>query len=157
MNDSGNISHWRSKSRQLTKSLEREILLWYQDEYYFQGAPPMQIRMKNIVIFTRDLAVAKQFYVDRLGLPLVQETQMMLEFFPGDGTRFGVALAMHEAAQPLVGRHTGITLTVDDIITLCRDLAAAGVKFAEPLEASPWGKMAVVEDPDGNQIALVDR
>ena len=117
----------------------------------------MKISMKNVVVFVRDLAIAKKFYVDQLCLPLVQETQMMLEFFPGEGTRFGVALAMHEAAMPLVGRHTGITLTVEDIVTLCRDLAAAGIRFAEPLEASPWGKMAVVEDPDGNQIALVDR
>jgi predicted enzyme related to lactoylglutathione lyase len=117
----------------------------------------MKISMKNVVVFVRDLAVAKKFYVDRLGLPLVQETQMMLEFFPGDGAKFGVALAMHEAAMPLVGRHTGVTLTVEDIVTLCRELSTAGVKFTEPLEASPWGKMAVVEDPDGNQIALVDR
>lgn len=117
----------------------------------------MKITMKNVVIFVRDLAVSKKFYVEQLGLPLVQETQMMLEFFPGEGTKFGVALAMHEAAIPLVGRHTGITLTVEDIVSLCRELAAAGVKFAETLEASPWGKMAVVEDPDGNQIALVDR
>ena len=117
----------------------------------------MKISMKNVVVFVRDLAVAKKFYVDRLGLPLVQETQMMLEFFPGDGAKFGVALAMHEAAMPLVGRHTGVTLTVEDIVTLCRELSTGGVKFAEPLKASPWGKMAVVEDPDGNQIALVDR
>jgi len=117
----------------------------------------MKIRMKNVVIFVRDLAVAKRFYAEQLGLPLLEETQMMMEFFPGDGTRLGVAMAMHEAAMPLVGRHTGITLTVEDIVTLCRELSAAGVKFAEPLEASPWGKMAVVEDPDGNQIALVDR
>lgn len=117
----------------------------------------MKIRMKNVVVFVRDLELAKKFYIEQLGLPLVQETQMMMEFFPGEGATFGVALAMHEAAMPLVGRHTGVTMTVDDIVTLCRDLAAAGVKFAEPLEASPWGKMAVVMDPDGNQIALVDR
>lgn len=117
----------------------------------------MKISFKNVVIFVRDLEVAKNFYVQQLGLPLVQETQMMLEFFPGDGTKFGVALAMHEAAMPLVGRHTGITLTVEDIVTLYRQLTDAGIRFSEPLEASPWGKMAVVCDPDGNQIALVDR
>ena len=117
----------------------------------------MKITMKNVVVFVRDLAIAKKFYIEQLRLPLVQETQMMMEFFPGDGATFGVALAMHEAAMPLVGRHTGITMTVEDIVTLCRELTAAGVNFAEPLEASPWGKMAVVMDPDGNQIALVDR
>jgi predicted enzyme related to lactoylglutathione lyase len=117
----------------------------------------MNISMKNVVVFVRNLAEAKKFYVDRLGLPLVQETQMMLEFFPGEGTRFGVAMAMHEAAMPLVGRHTGVTLRVPELVELCKALTAAGVKFSEPLESSPWGKMAVVCDPDGNQIALVDR
>jgi predicted enzyme related to lactoylglutathione lyase len=117
----------------------------------------MDISMKNVVVFVRDLEIAKKFYVDQLGLPLVQESQMMLEFFPGDGAKFGVAMAVHEAAMPLVGRHTGVTLRVPGLVDLYKSLTAAGVKFAEPLEASPWGTMAVVCDPDGNQIALVDR
>lgn len=117
----------------------------------------MTITMKNVVVFVRDLAVAKKFYVEQLGLPLVQETQMMLEFFPGAGAKLGVAMAMHEAAMPLVGRHTGITLQVPQLVELYQKLTAAGVSFPEPLEASPWGKMAVVADPDGNQLALVDR
>jgi lactoylglutathione lyase len=117
----------------------------------------MTMRLKNVVVFVRDLDKAKIFYKEQLKLPLVNETQTMMEFFPGGGTTLGVAMALHEAALPLVGRHTGITLQVDAIETLCRELTAAGARFAEPLEASPWGKMAVVQDPDGNQIALVDR
>jgi len=117
----------------------------------------MNLTMKNVVIFVRDLAVAKRFYVEQLGLPLVQETQMMLEFFPGEGAKLGVAMAVHDAALPLVGRHTGISIRVPELVDLYKKLLAAGVTFAEPLEASPWGTMAVVEDPDGNQIALVDR
>jgi predicted enzyme related to lactoylglutathione lyase len=117
----------------------------------------MEISMKNVVVFVRDQEIARKFYVDQLGLPLVEQTQMMMEFFPGEGARFGVAVALHEAAMPLVGRHTGITLRVPELVELYKKLTAAGVKFAEPLEASPWGKMAVVCDPDGNQIALVDR
>lgn len=112
--------------------------------------------MKNIVVFVRDFDAAKKFYKEQLKLPLVQESMAMMEFFPG-GTSLGVAMAMHEVAYPLVGRHTGITLKVKDIDTFCKELTAAGVKFAEPLEQSPWGKMAVVQDPDGNQLALVDR
>ena len=80
----------------------------------------------------------------------------MMEFFPGNGATLGVALAMHEAAHPFVGRHTGITLTVTDLEKLCKELTEAGASFAEPLEQTPWGKMAVVKDPDGNQFALVE-
>jgi lactoylglutathione lyase len=68
-----------------------------------------------------------------------------------------VSLALHEDARRLVGRHTGITLKVEKIVELCETLKNGGAGFAEPLESSPWGKMAVVKDFDGNMIALVDR
>lgn len=114
-------------------------------------------RMKNVVVFVRDTAAAKRFYKDQLQLPVANETDFMIEFFPGATSSLGVATALHEAAFPLVGRHTGITLQVKELDTFCKRLTEAGVTFAEPLEQTPWGKMAVVMDPDGNQIALVDR
>ena len=79
-----------------------------------------------------------------------------MEFFPGSSTTLGVSLAMHEAAQALVGRPTGITLVVENLAAFYDELSAAGVTFAEPLERTPWGKWAVVQDPDGNQFALVE-
>lgn len=112
--------------------------------------------MKNVVVFVRDFEVAKQFYKERLKLPLAQEGMTMMEFFSG-GTTLGVALALTEEAQSLAGRHTGITLRVKEIDSFCRELTDAGVRFDQPLEQSPWGKMAVVSDPDGNLFALVDR
>jgi len=116
----------------------------------------MSVSMKNIVLFVTDLHKAKTFYVDLLGLPLAGESQMMMEFFPGSGTTLGIALALQDDARALVGRHTGITLNVQGIDKTCKRLGNAGVTFIEPLEESPWGKMAVVADPDGNQFALVE-
>jgi predicted enzyme related to lactoylglutathione lyase len=113
--------------------------------------------MKNIVIFVTDLAKARAFYMDLLGLPLAGQSEMMMEFFPGTSTTMGVALALQDEARKLVGRHTGITLKVERIEELCDKLTAGGVCFVEPLESSPWGKMAVVADSDGNQLALVNR
>ena len=117
----------------------------------------MSITLKNMVIFVTDLAKAKAFYVDLLGLPLAGQSEMLIEFFPGAATTLGVSLALHEDAKRLIGRHTGITLKVDNIVTLCDSLTHGGAHFVEPLESSPWGKMAVVQDFDGNMIALVDR
>jgi len=113
--------------------------------------------MKNVVVFVTDLARAKMFYCNLLQLPLAGETEMLLEFFPGSTTTLGVALALQDEARKLVGRHTGITLRVEQIEKLCESLTRGGARFVEPLESSPWGRMAVVADPDGNQIALVDR
>ena len=117
----------------------------------------MAITLKNFVIFVTDLAKAKMFYIDLLGLPVAGQSEMVIEFFPGAATTLGVSLALHEDARSLVGRHTGITLKVDNIAMVCETLKNGGAHFVEPLESSPWGKMAVVQDFDGNMIALVDR
>lgn len=113
-------------------------------------------KIKNIVVFVRDFEAARLFYRDWLALPVGQQTEYMMEFLPGTGTQLGVALAMHEAAQKLVGRHTGITFNVKGLEELCTRLQEKGARFTEPLESTPWGKMAVVADPDGNEFALVE-
>lgn len=113
-------------------------------------------KIKNIVVFVNDIAAARVFYREALGLEPGQETEYMMEFLPGQGTSLGVALAMHDDAKKLVGRHTGITLNVRGLDELCKQLEAKGARFVEPLERTPWGKMAVVADPDGNQFALVE-
>ena len=112
--------------------------------------------MKNVVVFVKDLDTAKKFYKEQLKLPLVGESVAMMEFFPGGGVTMGVALAMSDDALPLVGRHTGITLNVKGLKGFYDELLSAGVQFAAPLEESPWGRMAVVKDPEGNQFALVE-
>jgi lactoylglutathione lyase len=117
----------------------------------------MFITLKNLVIFVTDLAKARTFYVDLLGLPVAGQSEMLIEFFPGAVTTLGVSLALHEDARSLVGRHTGVTLKVENIVEVCETLKNGGVHFVEPLESSPWGKMAVVQDFDGNMIAMVDR
>ena len=117
----------------------------------------MSVTLKNIVVFVTDLAKSKAVYVDLRGLPLAGESEMMMEFFPGTSATMGVALALQDEARKLVGRHTGITLKVEKIEELCETLSAGGARFVEPLESSPWGKMAVIADPDGNQLALVNR
>ena len=117
----------------------------------------MSITLKNFVIFVTDLAKARTFYVDLLGLPVAGQSEMLIEFFPGATTTMGVSLALHDDARSLVGRHTGISLKVENIVGVCETLKNGGVNFVEPLESSPWGKMAVVQDFDGNMIALVDR
>ncbi|GFO53105.1 glyoxalase [Geomonas sp. Red276] len=113
-------------------------------------------KIKNVVVFVRNIPNARTFYREQLGLEPGGETEYMMEFLPNQGSTLGISLAMHEAAQKLVGRHTGVTLSVKGLEELCQRLTAQGVRFTEPLEKTPWGKMAVVADPDGNEFALVE-
>jgi lactoylglutathione lyase len=107
----------------------------------------------SVAIFVNDIDPAIEFYRDKLRLPLGRQGSFGAEFF-GDGTRIGVHPAGHPDSRALVGRHTGITLHVPDLLHYCGELHERGVRFlAEPTQQT-WGIMAMVADPDGNVLAL---
>ena len=107
----------------------------------------------SIAIFVNDMGPALEFYRDRLALPLVRQGSFGAEFF-GEGTRIGVHPAVHPDARALVGRHTGITLFVPDLLHYCGDLHQRGVRFITEPTQQAWGIMAMVADPDGKVLAL---
>ena len=117
-----------------------------------QGSAP-EPSLYSVAIFVRDIERAVEFYRDRLALPLTKQGSFGAEFLNGP-TRLGVHPAVHPDAQAMVGRHTGITLFVPDLLHYCGQLHERGVRLvAEPTQQS-WGIMAMVADPDGNVLAL---
>jgi lactoylglutathione lyase len=107
----------------------------------------------SVAVFVTDLDRALLFYRDHLGLPLLRQGSFGAEFLDGE-TRLGVHPAVHADAQALVGRHTGVTLHVENLLDYCERLHQRGVKFvAEPTQQG-FGIMAMVADPDGNIFAL---
>jgi lactoylglutathione lyase len=107
----------------------------------------------SVAIFVNDIGRAIEFYRDTLGLPLTKQGSFGAEFLEGE-THVGVHPAIHPEAKSLVGRHTGITLFVPDLLHVCGVLHDRGVRFiTEPTQQS-WGIMAMVADPDGNMLAL---
>ncbi|HEU5303214.1 MAG TPA: VOC family protein [Gemmatimonadales bacterium] len=113
----------------------------------------MKPSLYSIAIFVNDIGRAVEFYRDKLGLPMIKHGSFGAEFLEGD-TRLGVHPAVHPEAKSLVGRHTGITLFVPDLLHYCGVLHDRGVRFmTEPTQQS-WGVMAMVADPDGNVLAL---
>jgi predicted enzyme related to lactoylglutathione lyase len=107
----------------------------------------------SVAIFVHNIGRAIEFYRDTLGLPLTKQGAFGAEFLEGE-THVGVHPAIHPEAKLLVGRHTGITLFVPDLLHYCGVLHDRGVRFTtEPTQQS-WGVMAMVADPDGNMLAL---
>ena len=113
----------------------------------------MQPSLYSIAIFVNDIGRAVEFYRDKLGLAMIKHGSFGAEFLEGE-THLGVHPAVHPDAKSLVGRHTGITLFVPDLLHYCGVLHDRGVRFTtEPTQQS-WGVMAMVADPDGNVLAL---
>ncbi len=117
-------------------------------------APPMTSpSLHSIAIFVNDIVRAVEFYRDKLSLPLTKQGSFGAEFLEGE-THISVHPAVHQEAKSLVGRHTGITLFVPDLLHYCGVLHDRGVRFkTEPTQQS-WGIMAMIADPDGNVLAL---
>jgi lactoylglutathione lyase len=107
----------------------------------------------SVAIFVHDIDRAVEFYRDTLGLPMTKHGSFGAEFLEGD-THVGVHPAVHPQAKALVGRHTGITLFVPDLLHYCGVLHDRGVRFLTEPTQQAWGIMAMISDPDGNVLAL---
>lgn len=109
----------------------------------------------SIAVFVTDVDRAVHFYRDLLGLHLLRSGSFGAEFLE-DAPHLGVHPAVHPDAKALVGRHTGLTLHIPNLLHVCGRLHEAGVRFhAEPTKQD-FGVMAMVADPDGNIMALWD-
>ena len=115
----------------------------------------MPPELYSVAVFVTDIDRAKTFYRDQLGLTLTKQGSFGAEFCEGEA-HLGVHPAVHPDAQALVGRHTGITLRVPDLLAFCERLHESAVHFVAPPTRQSFGVMAMIADPDGNVIALWD-
>jgi len=113
-------------------------------------------------IVVSDLKRSIEFYRDILGVPLKYAAEDWAEFATL-GTRLALKAGAPPVAaipeknhdgQPIAGR-VGISFEVKNLDEVYRDLSSRGVKFTQPpTEDGPGGRMAMLLDPDGLEIAL---
>jgi predicted enzyme related to lactoylglutathione lyase len=113
----------------------------------------MIAELDSVAVFVTDIDRAIAFYADDLGLPLTKRGSFGAEFMEG-GSHLGVHPAVHPDARALVGRHTGITFQVRDLLDFCERLHQRNVRFLNEPTQQSWGIMAMIADPDGNVLAL---
>ena len=109
----------------------------------------------SIAIFVTDIDRAVAFYQTSLGLPLTKRGSFGAEFLEQE-PHLGVHPAVHPEARKLVGRETGLTFHVPDLLHFCGVLHDRGVRFVKEPTRQSWGVMAMIADPDGNILALWD-
>lgn len=112
-------------------------------------------------VFVHQLAAARQFYEQQLGLPprAGAAAPGRLAFELGGGIALVVEAVDPEAPeeqQMLAGRDTGLAFSVADIQLAHRQLLAGGVFFCgKPERQSDGSWLAAFEDPSGNRLRLV--
>lgn len=116
----------------------------------------MTLAIAAVRLFVDDLAAARSFYADLLGLRPIETGPPVLIF--DCGPLLIIEPADEEARREgLVGRFAGVSFGVDDIQALHTRLAASGCTITGPPERQPWGGMLMhVADPSGNVVSFVE-
>ena len=63
----------------------------------------------------------------------------------------------YEHARSQIGTFAPVALGVDDCKATYAELTARGVEFTMPPDEQPFGTQAMIRDPDGNTILLIQR
>ena len=112
----------------------------------------MEIGTGYVNIFVSDFARALTFYQDNLQLPLIfADEEFRYAAFATPGAQLAI---VHTDDDALIGRHTGVGLTVTNLDDAYRELQGH-VSFTVKPEKQPWGGyMAIISDPDNNLFYL---
>ena len=111
--------------------------------------------MNLVVLYSTDLERAARFYA-LLGLEFVKEQH-------GSGPEHlacvlgSVVLELYPAAGKLVEPLTRIGFSVSSVARTVEAVRSSGGEVITPPKETRWGLRAVVADPDGHRVELVER
>jgi len=117
------------------------------------GGGDMNVIDMHFELHVRDLAAARHFYVDQLGLPVIQETPAMNL----------VAVRVGNSRMSLFGNRTDsagpgpsqIILAVESIDQAIVAMEAKGITVSgPPVTAGTFLRFVTTLDPDGNTVAV---
>jgi catechol 2,3-dioxygenase-like lactoylglutathione lyase family enzyme len=116
----------------------------------------------NAGIVTSKLVETKAFYTNILGFGITFENEFyLLLHTPGGGSEISFLLPEHPSQQPLFqkafqGQGMYLTIEVDDVDTLYKELKQKGIPIEIELRDEPWGdRHFAIQDPNGIGIDLV--
>jgi catechol 2,3-dioxygenase-like lactoylglutathione lyase family enzyme len=115
--------------------------------------------LESLILFVSDLAQARAFYVDGLGLPVLFEDDIAI--MVGDGPS---RVVLHrndrghdERGTFPIGSGVGgaaLRFVVDDPDAWERAASERGLPIAWQTQEAPWGRFLVLTDPDGRSVVL---
>ena len=105
-----------------------------------------------VAVPTQDIARAKQFYGETLGLEVETDSPRFAEFRAGQVT-VGI-YSPEDGGFPFAPNPAGFALRVADVEAARAELESKGVAFAAETFDTGVCHMALFHDPDGNALLL---
>jgi catechol 2,3-dioxygenase-like lactoylglutathione lyase family enzyme len=116
----------------------------------------------NAGIITEKLMESKLFYMEKLGFGVTFENDFyLLMHTPNKQTELSFLLPHHQSQQPFFqkpynGQGMYLTIEVDEVDNIYKDLKNKGVDIKVELRDEPWGdRHFAIEDPNGIGIDIV--
>ncbi len=125
------------------------------------------MRVSHVTMLVSNLDKALDFYTHGFGAEVRddqafefggQPMRWLTVGFPGDALELVLSLPMPAPGKADVdapGNGTMTVLAVDDCDAATARVQAAGGTVSDPPADLPWGRSAIVRDPDGNPFNLV--
>jgi predicted enzyme related to lactoylglutathione lyase len=125
----------------------------------------MITKVRSVGIYVDDQDRALEFYRDKLGFEVRQDTPMgeagpagheqkrWIEVCP-KGSETVIIIYTPPGMENRIGGFSNILWDTDDIQATYQDLSAKGVEFTQAPAEQPWGWWAQFKDPDGNEFGL---
>lgn len=113
-------------------------------------------KIGSVILLVDDMERSTQFYKDTIGLKLKVKTTDWIEFFEK-----GTTLALHPRRKDVDEKSNGhpnilVGFMVSDLDQVVKDLKAKNVKFFKEPKSEPFGKHAIILDPDDHLISLAE-
>jgi catechol 2,3-dioxygenase-like lactoylglutathione lyase family enzyme len=109
-------------------------------------------RVDFVSFFTQDIARAKRFYSETLGLEIETEGESDMEFRAGQMTLD--IFDPSSVGQAFAPSPAGIALRVPDVDRARAELETKGVEFVGETVETRVCRMAFFKDPDGNSLII---
>lgn len=109
-------------------------------------------RIGAVILLVSDMKRSTRFYRDVLGMELKEQSKDWTEF-----SKRGTVLALHPSKKKRIKRNNSMLVgfNVSDFDDVVNGLKKKKVKFYKKPREESFGKHAIIQDPDGHLISIV--
>jgi lactoylglutathione lyase len=107
-----------------------------------------------VILLVSNMEKSIRFYGDILGLPIKTKSKDWTEFFNRD-----TVLALHPAKKKgkmKTGSGMLVGFEVSDLDLTVKKLREKKIKFFKKPKEEPFGKHAIIQDPDGHLVSIAE-
>ncbi len=118
----------------------------------------LQVMIKYVTVYASEFERSMAFYRDGLGLKITYQEDGFAQF-DTEGAILTLERGGEKSEKPKDFRKNGVLLQfeVEDLWRTAGNLKERNVKFTQEVTELEFGKIAMIVDPDGNQIQLLEQ